>query len=87
MNEDDMGDDDRIVDRVSEDQPVEEKIMEKTFREIEKNKFECLHCLKIVCKMSNILQHLKSQDKCSKCGKECSGRNASGNLKQHEKKC
>jgi hypothetical protein len=29
---------------------------------------------------------LESHDKCSKCGKECSGRNASGNLKQHEKK-
>jgi hypothetical protein len=29
------------------------------FREIEKNKFECLECLKIICKMCNILKHLK----------------------------
>jgi hypothetical protein len=72
---------------VSEDQPVEEKIMEKTFREIEKNKFECLRCLNIICKKSNILKHYKSHNNCSKCGKEFSGQSASGNLKKHEKIC
>jgi hypothetical protein len=49
--------------------------------------FECLCCLNIFCKMTNILQHLKSHNNCSKCGKEFSGRSASGNFKQHEKIC
>jgi hypothetical protein len=30
------------------------------------------------------VQHWSSHNNCSKCGKECSGRNGSGNLKQHE---
>jgi uncharacterized Zn-finger protein len=64
-----------------------EKKMEKTFREIEENKYECLRCLKIIGKKSNILKHIKSHNHCSKCGKEFSGRHASGNLKQHENIC
>jgi hypothetical protein len=44
-------------------------------------------CLHKKGKQQTYFKHLKSHNNCSKCDKEFSGENASGNLKQHEKVC